>query len=893
MDTSRADTPGPTLQTLTDRLRRHGDTEAVLAFRAGEEPQSVSFAALADRADAIAAGLASGGWRPGERVALIGENGVAWVAACLGLLRAGVVPVPLDPVMTDEDLSHALADSGARRVVVTRRRLAAVRRLSDRLDDPPALFLIDPAETLEEAGEGSDDPTPAALPSDRGADPPPAEREAGDAAVLFYTSGTTGAPKGVPLTHGNIVANLAELTREGVLPRDLRALMPLPLFHVYPFVVGLLTPLEIGAAVVFPAGLGGPELVSALREGRVSVLMGVPRLYEALLDAIGRRGGKRAERWLDLATWTARHLGHGPARLIAAPLRRRLGPDLRLAVSGGAALDAATAWRLTGLGLTVLTGYGLTETSPIVSFDPPDAPRPGAAGKPLESLELRIDEPDADGIGEIAVRGPNVFGGYLHLPDKTAEVLDSDGWFTTGDLGRLDANGYLHVGARRSEMITLGGGQNVSAGRIEGLLDGEPEIAESAVLAPEARLVALIRPERDALAGRDARSAVDQALDRIRGRLPGDARLSDTALVAAPLPRTPIGKLRRHELPGLWRQVVEEGREPAPELSAEEREILDDPAAAEVWDWLQRRFPDRPVAMGAELQAALGIDSLERITLGLELERELGIRLEAEAWSGMVTVRDLVERAAEAKGEAGGAPAEGGGMPGPDDLSPEQRRWARHPGPAGRAAAYLLLGLDRALFRTVWPVSVEGLEHVPARGPAILAPNHRSYLDPPALASVLPTGRLERLWWAGASGIMASSAPRRALSRAIRVLPVEEGRAPGVGIALAQAVLERGEAVVWFPEAGRAPPGRLMPFRPGIGVLAERCPEVPILPVAITGTDAAWGRDRTWPRGGRIAIRIGEPVMPAELAPEDADRRPRAVAEALETRVRALVGEEA
>ncbi|MCE3250791.1 MAG: AMP-dependent synthetase and ligase [Geminicoccaceae bacterium] len=456
----------PTLGHLVDRLAQDAAAPAVIGHLRGGSVVW-SRAELGARARALAAGLRQAGVAPGEVVGLLAPSQPEWVLAFLAIVRAGATAMPLSEQITAPELARIVAHSGCRRFFTTEAFIPVLTTLErQQARDARELILLD-----DEAG----DPGRSwrQLLRDGRLDLP--ELDPAQIAVLAYTSGTTGTPKGVPLSHRNLCTNIQALLREQLAGPDDRVLLPLPLHHAYPLTVGLLSALATGAAVVLPSGISGPEISQALAECRCTIMVGVPRLYEAMLAGIDRRlqGGARPVRrvlqaLLGLSLELRRRFGWRVGRTLLWPLHRRLGPALRLLASGGARLDPEIAWRLEGLGWQVLTGYGLTETAPILTFNPPGRARLDSAGVPVDGVELRIarqDEPadaraprdhgpgdagETPEQGEIQARGPNVFEGYWHNPEATEQSFTADGFFRTGDLGYLDAERYLSAAAASS-----------------------------------------------------------------------------------------------------------------------------------------------------------------------------------------------------------------------------------------------------------------------------------------------------------------------------------------------------------------------------------------------------------------------------------------------------------
>ncbi len=580
-----------TLQELIDELAWGGETPAIIAA----EGETWSRDRLRSAALRFAAGLAAASVQPRQVIGLLAPSKAEWVVALLGIVRSGAIAMPLNEQMGERELERVIEHSGCRMLITTAplaTRTPAFDRMSQLIlldDEVPPDFEHRHARSWRTLLQGDQSDLP--------------EIEADQPTVLLYTSGTTGTPKGVPLTHGNLCANLQALQAAGLASSEDRVLLPLPLHHAYPLTVGLLAPLAVGAAVVLPAGITGPQIMHALRDHRCTIMIAVPRLYEAMLAGIERQiaGAPRPiaaalRGLLDLAVWIRRRLGRRIGKVLFFPLHRRIGPALRLLASGGARLDPKVAWQLEGLGWEVLTGYGLTETAPILTFNPPGRARIESAGLAVEGVELRLGpaEDAEPGHGEILAKGPNVFSGYWRNPDATAEAFNDDGFFRTGDLGHFD-DGYLYIVGRSKELIVLSGGKNIFPDEVERVYGAAEHAREVAVLEHDNRLVALFVPDPEALRAKskdELHQHFRREVERLSRQLPSYARISDFAITTQPLPRTQIGKLRRHELPEILVEEKSGAGRPEPEaaVTGADRALLETPPADRIWPWLKERF---------------------------------------------------------------------------------------------------------------------------------------------------------------------------------------------------------------------------------------------------------------------------------------------------------------
>jgi long-chain acyl-CoA synthetase len=843
------------LCSLLESWGGRGDRTAIVAFRNGKA-EDWSYGRIAFSARGFGLGLLARGVAPREPVMICARNSPEWVVSYFGILLAGALPVPVNDLASKRELAHIVAASGARRIVTTARHAPDFRGLGAELQ-----FIL-----LDDAGEEGWSRLLGALER-----PLPAAR-AEDPASLLWTSGTTGVPKGVPLTHRNFIANLDALLTENIAEARDRILLPLPLHHAYPFTVGLLLAFAVGATLLFPAGMTGPEITAATRSGGATAIVGVPRLYAALFDAIsagaaarGRVAAVLFNSLLAVSIAARRRLGLRLGRLLFSRVHAAVGPKLRILASGGARLDPELGSRLQGLGYEVMTGYGLTETAPILTMSPRGRCRIGAEGTAAPGVDIEIVPEPGRPYGEILAKGPNVFAGYWKNEAATRAAFAAQGWFRTGDLGFLDADGYLHVTGRKSEMIVLPGGENVFPEEVEAVYGESPAIREIAVLEHGGKLVALVVPDESFFRARGAariEALLREELENAGTRLASYRRISGFAAVQEALPRTHLGKLKRHLLLPLYARA--KAPVPAAETkppSEADRALLAEPLAAAIHHWLAQRYPSKRVTLDSVPQLDLGIDSLEWVTLTFELQESFGIALTEEALSRIVTLRDLIAEALAAKSATAPSPR---AAPAAAIEIPETSRWLGPQGPLLRALGAVLYYGNRVLMRAAFRLRVVGAEHVPAAGSLVLAPNHASLLDPFLVAAALPLARLRHCYWAGRTGRLFWNPVLRVFSRIARVVPVDPERAPAEGLSFGLAVLARGEALVWFPEGRLSPTGEVGPFLRGVGYLLARS-RANVVPVRITGSFAAMPHGWRWPRRVDVTVSFGKPTAPAIL----------------------------
>ena len=548
------------IQTLTGQLaaaaREAADRTAII-HRREDTIREFTYGELYRQSLAVAGWLKAHGVEKGDRVALFLENGPEWPLSYFGALLAGAVAVPLDPVSRWDHIQHALEETQAR--IIFTFPQAPLSQLAEL----PWLEKIVVVGLSEEAGGKTSNFAAALEAAGREAGLPPVLP--GDLASIIYTSGTTGLPKGVMLTHKNFCANCRGIAQLKAIRPDDNFLAILPLHHAFPFTATLLMPLFSRARLTYLDTLKAEAIVRCIKEQRVTILVLTPQVLQHFYQGMERQW--RRLPWpvrplllayLGFSRRMSQFFGVNPARPLLRKFQRALGEQFRFFVSGGAKLPESLAENLARLGFTVLEGYGLTETAPVVTINPPEALRLGSAGRPLAGVEVRIFHPDAAGVGEVLIRGDNVMAGYFHQEAATREAI-IDGWFHSGDLGYLDRDGYLYLKGRIKEIIVLASGKNVSAEEVAQYYLRAPSIKEIFVTTDAAaeKLAAVVLPDLDFFrktGDKDIYDRVKWDLELLSQKLEPYKRVRDFVLVNEELPKTRLGKVRIHEAQRIYQE---------------------------------------------------------------------------------------------------------------------------------------------------------------------------------------------------------------------------------------------------------------------------------------------------------------------------------------------------
>jgi long-chain acyl-CoA synthetase len=827
-------------QSLVDFLkefRAHGEACAIVEH-AGFRTTRSTYLEISRLAAQCAREFERLGTQRGDRIVLWGRNSAEWVAAFFGCILYGAVAVPMDQGATADFAWRVAAQVDARLTIADREHVQA--------GEPRPQIVFD---TLREVvGEHSAEPFPSPL------------LNRGSIAQIIFTSGTTAEPRGVVISHGNILANLEPLEK-GIQPylkwerfvHPLRFLNLVPLSHVFGQFMGMWIPPLLGACVYFQDSLNPSEIISTVRRERVSVLIAVPRVLEALQGKIERdleqagalekfRGDfNEAEKEKFLRRmWRFREL------------HRRFGWKFWAVISGGATLNPETETFWIRTGFAAIQGYGLTETTSLVSVNHPFRIGQGSIGKILEGREVKLDE-----SGEILVRGNSIATGYWEgggIHPVAGDAKDA-GWFRTGDLGALDPAGNLYFKGRKKNVIVTAAGMNVFPEDLEALLRREPEVKDCVVVGVERGgnaepcAVLLMRDENRVKQPRH----VAGIIARVNESLAEYQRMRSWFLwPEADFPRTSTGKPKLAEI----RAAVEEqwgnsrgGEDQCPENGG----------IGELIARMQRG--KSAVGANANLENDLQLSSLDRVELMGALEDRYQVDLDESRFSSARTIGELetlVRGSSSAQSEF---------------VFP---RWAqRWPVPWIRTVVYYLL---------TWPAThmmahprVFGRANLRGvRGPVLVISNHVIYLDVGFVLAALP-GRLRyRLAVAmGGERLAEMREPPREIFFATRwlqrlnyflvvslfnVFPLPKKSGFRESFRFAGELVDRGWNILIFPEGDLTQDGQLQTFRGGIGLLAGDL-KIPVVPMRIDGAYEIRAKGSLFNRPGRVRVYIGKPVV--------------------------------
>ena len=763
-----------------------------------------------------------------KKVGIYSENRTEWIYAFFAALQSNCIAVPIDYLASDEDVAYIIDDCQPELLFISTAMEGNYQKVKEKSTFHPKIIRFE------------DHPIVGSQPESLWNGPDDKETTA----VIIYTSGTTGSPKGVMLSYSNIIANMEAVIDAGIFHSESQVLILLPLHHVFPLIGSLMVPLYAGGTLVICPTMQTADLMQTLANNQVTVMIGVPRLYDLMYRGLMVKINQSvmARLFLKLVYLTkSRKLG----KIVFKKIHTGLGGHLKFMIAGGAALNREIGKFFYSIGFDILEGFGMTEAAPMITFPRPGNIKIGSTGQALPGLTLEIRE------GEIVAKGPNIMKGYYNRPEETAEVI-KDGWLYTGDLGRIEKGGFLYITGRKKEIIVLPNGKNINPVELEMKLEGSsPAIKEVGIIMFKELLHAVIFPDYKYLSDNhieDIQSFFrDTVISSFNAETSSSKQVKQFTLVSQELPRTRLSKLQRFKLEELVT------------TTASAKPKSKDPDTAEyqsIKSFIETQT-DTDVSPDDHLVFDTALDSLGKLGLIDHIEKTFGIKLSEEQLIKFSSILVLSEYISTHK----------------KFHKQEDAGWM------GRLKEEIDVDLPKSSFllkmivRSVRSISkifirIEGagFENIPV-GPCFFAANHQSKLDAFLILSYLDKKNLDNTF-AYAKKDHVDGFIRRYIAHHTNVIVMDLAKELQESIHKMAEVVKMGKKVLIFPEGTRTDTGRLGQFKKTYAILSSEL-NIPIAPIAISGAFYGDPKDRFRIRRTKIKIEFLSAIDPQGLNPDE------------------------
>ena len=807
-----------------------------IAIMAGEK--DITFTELIHNVTAVANHLPI---KQGEKCIIFSENREEWIYSVFAIWQKRSIVVPVDATSTVSDLAYILNDCAPECIIVSANCLDTAEKAIKEADAKTKVVSIeDFAKFCKEDADVSAENY---------------EPDQQTIALIVYTSGTTGSPKGVMLTFSNLFANIRGVSEEvKIFNIERRTLILLPLHHILPLMGTVIAPILNGGGVAICPSLSGPDIMQTLCRGQIAIFVGVPRLWQTLYSGIKK---KIDEKWITRALFNLCKKANSRtlSRIIFKSVHQKMGGHLDFCVSGGAALDTEIGEGLRTLGLDVLEGYGMTETAPIIAFTRPDDIIPGCVGLPLPSVECKIVN------GELCAKGPNVMVGYYNRPKETADVIDADGFIHTGDLARIDEKGRVYITGRSKEIIVLSNGKNVQPAEIEFQLEKYDDlIKEVAVTEKNDMLWAIIVPQNANITEDELKTKVVQPYNKT---VENYKKIMNIFIYNGELPRTKLDKLQRFKLKdiinGTSNLKPQTSNLKSDENESEEFRIIKEYIESE------KKVTVKPTD---HIETDLAFDSLDRVSLQGFIEQTFGMTINADTMADFKDIRSLAEKVAKGQTRREVEKIDWhkiltNGNDNNDENNDENENLRL---PTASFTHTLYEGMFKMFFKTYNRMTIKGTENIPTNGPFILAPNHQSYLDAPIAMAGVPKNQINDIYFYATEEHVQGKFLRFMANRHNIILM--ENRNLKNSILKLSKVLRQGKSIMIFPEGTRTFSGEMGDFKKTFAILAKEL-NVPIVPVRITGAYRMLKRGTRFIQPCHIQVEYLPEVRPNETLTYD------------------------
>ena len=764
-----------------------------------------------------------------KKIGIYSENRLEWIYAFYAALQNDCIAVPIDYLASAEDVAYIIDDCQPEILFISQAMQEAYDKVSQKITFQPRTIVFEDHPPVADQPEST-----WTVPDDND-----------NIAVIIYTSGTTGSPKGVMLSYTNIIQNMIAVIDAKIFHAESQTLVLLPLHHVFPLVGSMMVPLYAGGTLVVSPSMQTPDLMKTLADNQVTVMIGVPRLYELMYRGLMSKINKSiiAKAFLGLVYQTrSRKLG----KILFKKIHVGLGGHLLYMVSGGAALNKEVGRFFYAIGFDILEGFGMTEAAPMITFPRPGNVKIGSTGQALPGLTVEIRD------GEIVAKGPSIMKGYYNRPEETAEVF-RDGWLYTGDLGRIEKGGFLYITGRKKEIIVLPNGKNINPVEVEMKLESSsPAIKEAGVFMYKEMLHAVILPDSKYIA---ENSIVDlqnyfreSVLSPFNAEMSSYKRIMQFTLVNSELPRTRLSKLQRFKFQDLIEQAENEKPKSKDPDTDEYRAVK---------SFIESQV-DMDISPEDHLVFDIALDSLGKISLIDYIDKTFGVKIGEEQLIKFPSIRTISEYIQKNK------------------LFHKHEDDADWTGDLKENVAVdlpkdtFLLGMIVHSVRSISNIFIategRGFENIP-EGPCFFAPNHQSKLDAFLVLSYLDKKKLKETY-SYAKKDHVNGPIRKYLAHRTNIIIMDLARDLKESIHKMAEVVKLGKKILIFPEGTRTVTGGIGTFKKTYAILSTEL-NIPVVPIAISGAYYGDPKDKMRIKRTKITIEFLPAISPEGLTSDE------------------------
>jgi len=895
-------------QNLRDKFKEASikyNNQIVIQYKRDDKWVDIFYDEFRNNVESLSSFLLEENIKKDDKIAILLDNRPEWPLIFFATISIGAISIPINPEAIRREIENILKDSKCKILFVNENSFFLGESASGKYPFIKKIISVDSDEFKNRINPVRRLGSPTlhsglsnGVKSHRPLKDIDIKVDIFDPACILYTSGTTDVPKGVVLSHNNLLSNSDSLYRLNLVSQKDSVISVLPLHHAYPLTATMILPLLYGGRIFYPGTMRDEALLKAMQEINPTVFVAVPQIFYLFHQKSTEKLKKIPFPFNFLFNAIVEFLyvlrnktGINLARFLFRGIHRKFGRSLRLFISGGAKLDEDVERMLFKFGFTILESYGLTETSPALTMNPLKRPKIGSVGLPIPDVELKIKDKGKNGVGEVIARGQNIMKGYYRREDLTAEVI-KDGWFHTGDLGYIDKDGYLFLTGRLKEVIVLSSGLNIYPEEIEEVYSKQAPVKEMCVFEMSAKkglgealvLWAVLRPDLEffrKFGEINLRNVIKERFDNVSRTLPPHKRIMGFSITLEKLPRTPLGKIKRFAVKEIYTLKIIEEKEYASkpkELSKKDLEIMELESSKKITSYLKKQTKvKKAITLGDLLELDLGIDSLGRIELASGLEKIFNIKIKNEIIGKAFTVKDLIMGIESLlKEETQNLPAyEKEITSGPEywnrlfQILPKKENLEKidlNPGFGAWLVGFLFTCLLYIYFKIFYSLKVEGKDNFPKKSPYILYVNHTSYFDGFLVGVALPNFPRLDLFFVGFRPYLNTPITRN-LVKIGRVIPLDFSCHLLEALRSCYYVLKNGKNLCLFPEGLRTLDGNINEFKKGFGILVIES-KVKVVPVILEGSYQAWPRTSKFPKRHPIKVKFGKALEPQELEKE-------------------------